>query len=198
MANRRRKTDYSEFKPDPKPILWLKSLRLTHLQQMKLLKWSLYVAVIIGALVIQDVVMSRMHIMGATTELPVAVIFLITILEGTEVGSIFALIASVLYFYTGTAASAYAIGLICFPGIFACLLRQMYWHRSRASIILFAGIANMVYSIGMYAVGVFQGLTRWETLPLFALSGIYNVLIMIPLYPLIVKIGMIGGNTWKE
>ena len=112
MANRRRKTDYSEFKPDPKPILWLKSLRLTRLQQMKLLKWSLYVAVIIGALVIQDVVMSRMHIMGATTELPVAVIFLITILEGTEVGSIFALIASVLYFYTGTAASAYAIGLI--------------------------------------------------------------------------------------
>ena len=198
MANRRRKTDYSDFKPDPKPILWLKSLRLTHLQQLRLLKWVLYVAVIIGALVLQDVIMSRIHILGATTELPVAVILLIAIIEGTEVGSLFALIASVLYYYTGTPANAYCIGLICFPGILCCLLRQMYWHRSRASIILFAGIANMVYAIGIYVVGVYQGLTRWETLPLFALSGVYNVLAMIPIYPLIVKIGLIGGNTWKE
>ena len=179
-------------------MLWLKSLRLTQLQRLRLLKWALYVAVILGALVIQDVVMSRVHIMGATTELPVAVIMLITVIEGTEEGSLFALIASVLYFYTGSAPNAYAIALICFPGILACLLRQMYWHRSRASITLFAGIANMVYAIGMYVVGVSQGLTRWETLPLFVLSGAYNVLVMIPLYLLIVKIGLIGGNTWKE
>ncbi len=197
MANKR-KFERSEFRPDPKPILWLKSLRLTRMQQLRLLKWVLYVATIIGALVLQDVIMSRIHIFGATTELPVAVILMITIIEGTEVGSLFALIASILYFYTGTAPNAYAIGLICFPGIIACLLRQMYWHRSKASIILFAGLAAMAYSLGMYVVGVSQGLTRWDTLPLFALSGLYNVLVMIPLYPLIVKIGLIGGNTWKE
>ena len=56
----------------------------------------------------------------------------------------------------------------------------------------------MAYAVGMYIVGVSQGLTRWETVPLFVLSGLYNVLVMIPLYPLIVKIGLIGGNTWKE
>ena len=197
MANKRR-IERSEFRPDPKPILWLKSLRLTRLQRLRLLKWVLYVATIVGALVIQDVIMSRVHILGATTELAVPVILLITVIEGTEVGSLFALIASVAYFYTGSAPNAISIGLICFPGIIACMLRQMFWHRSRASIILFAGLAAMVYSLGMYVVGVSQDLTRWDTLPLFTLSGAYNVLMMIPLYPLIVKIGLIGGNTWKE
>lgn len=197
MANKRR-IERSEFRPDPKPILWLKSLRLTKLQQLRLLKWVLYVITIVGALVIQDVIMSRVHILGATTELAIPVILLITVIEGTEVGSLFVLIASVLYFYTGSAPNAISIGLLCFPGIFACLLRQMFWHRSRASITLFAGLAAMVYALGMYVAGVAQGLTRWDTLPLFALSGIYNVLAMIPLYPLIFKIGQIGGNTWKE
>lgn len=197
MANKRR-IERSEFRPDPKPILWLKSLRLTKLQQLRLLKWVLYVITIVGALVIQDVIMSRVHLLGATTELAIPVILLITVIEGTEVGSLFVLIASVLYFYTGSAPNAISIGLLCFPGIFACLLRQMFWHRSRASITLFAGLAAMVYALGMYVAGVAQGLTRWDTLPLFALSGAYNVLAMIPLYPLIFKIGQIGGNTWKE
>ncbi len=194
----KRKRIRQEFRPDSTRGLWLKTLRLTQLQKQRLAKWSLYVAVILLALVIQDVVMSRVRFLGATTDLTVCVILLITVIEGTEVGSLFALIASVLYYYTGTAPNAYSIGLICFPGIFMCLLRQMYFHRTRSSITLFAGLAMMMYTVGMYIVGVAQGLTRWETLPVFLLNGLYSVLIMIPLYPLICKIGLIGGNTWKE
>ena len=32
----------------------------------------------------------------------------------------------------------------------------------------------------------------------FVMTGIYSCLLMIPLYPVIYKIGLIGGNTWKE
>lgn len=197
MAKKRRKK-YSEFKPDAKSATLFKTLRLTGQQRLRLLKWGLYVLTIVLALVVQDVIMSRVSIFGATTELTVCVILLITVMEGTEVGSLFVLIASTLYFFTGTAPGAYSIGLLTFLGVAADLFRQMYWNRSRSSIVLCAGLAQMGYELGLYAVGLFMGLTRWDRLGVFALTGVFNLLAMIPLYPLIYKIGLIGGNTWKE
>lgn len=194
----RMKRTRSEFKPDATHQTVLKTLRLTRLQRLRLLKWVCYVLLLILAVVMQDVVLSRVRVFGATVELVVSLILLITVAEGTEVGSVFVLIASVLYFYTGTAPGAYTIGFLCFGGIFACLLRQMYLNRSRGAIVLCAGAAAILYEIALFAMGIFQGLTRWEKLPTFLLSGVYNLLIMIPLYPLICKIGTIGGNTWKE
>lgn len=197
MAKKRRKK-YSEFKPDAKSATLFKTLRLTVQQRLRLLKWGLYALTIVLALVVQDVIMSRVSIFGATTELAVCVILLITVIEGTETGSLFVLIASTLYFFTGTAPGAYSIGLLTFLGVAADLFRQMYWNRSRSSIVLCAGLAQMGYELGLYAVGLFMGLTRWERIGVFALTGVFNLIVMIPLYPLIYKIGLIGGNTWKE
>lgn len=176
----------------------MKTLHLTQLQRQRLLKWGLYILTIVVALVIQDVIMSRIRIFGATTDLAVSVILLITVIEGTEVGSLFVLFASTAYYFTGTAPGPYCVCLITFPGIAAVLLRQMYWNRSRSSIVLCAGLAQMVYEMGLYAVGLFLGLTRWDRWEVFALCGVIDILVMIPIYPLIYKIGMIGGNTWKE
>ena len=50
---RRRRVKY-EFKPDVLRIPLLKKFHLTKLQQKKLLKWSLYAAVCILLLAIQD------------------------------------------------------------------------------------------------------------------------------------------------
>ena len=33
---------------------------------------------------------------------------------------------------------------------------------------------------------------------LFVLTAAFSCLVLIPLYSLIYKIGLIGGNTWKE
>lgn len=198
MASRRRRTNRSEFKPDPRPSTLRKTLRLTRQQRLRVLRWGLYVLTIVLALVVQDVVMSRVRIFGATTDLPVCVILLITVLEGTEVGSVFVLIASVGYYYSGTAPSAYAIGLLTFLGIAAVMFRQMYWNRSRGAIVLCAGLANLLYELGLFAAGLLQGLTHWGRWSAFVLCGVYSALLMIPLYPLLCKIGQIGGNTWKE
>lgn len=197
MAKKRRKK-YSEFKPDAKRATLFKTLRLTIQQRQRLLKWGLYCLTIVLAVVVQDVIMSRVSFFGATTELAVCVILLITVIEGTEVGSIFVLIASTLYYFTGTAPGAYSIGLLTFLGVAVDLFRQMYWNRSRSSIVLCAGLAQMGYELGLYAVGLFLGLTRWDRVGVFALTGAINIIVMIPLYSLIYKIGLIGGNTWKE
>jgi uncharacterized integral membrane protein len=194
---RKRKYD-PDFKPDAKVSTWVKTSRLTLLQQQRLLKWLLYIGVIILALVTQDVVMSQLNLLGGTTDLPVAVILLITVLEGTEVGSLFVLIASVLYYFSGSAPGAYCIALISLLGIAAVMFRQLYWHRSQGSIVLCAGIALMCYELSLFGVGLFSELTLWSHFGNFVLTGLYSCATLPAFYPLIYKIGLIGGNTWKE
>ena len=126
MAKKRRNRS-SEFKPDPKAATWVKTFRLTALQRLRLTKWLLYVLTIVGCLVVQDVIMSRIRLFGATTDLAVCAIILITILEGTEVGTVFVLIASTCYYFsgsapgscTGTAAGARSC---CFPASPLCCM----------------------------------------------------------------------------
>lgn len=198
MAIFKRRKQSSEFKPDPKTATWLKTARLTTLQRLRLTKWALYALTIILCLVVQDVIMSRFRLFGGTTDLAVSAILLITVIEGTEVGTLFVLIASTLYYFSGSAPSAFCVGLMTFLGTAAVLLRQMFLHRSRGSIVLCTGIAMMLYELGLFVVGVMSGLTLWNRLPNFLFTGLYSVLTLIPLYSLIYKIGLIGGNTWKE
>lgn len=188
----------AEFKPDAEESNLLKMLHLTQAQRDVYLKWGLYIAIIVVLTMIQDVIMSKVTIFGATTDLAVCAILLITVIEGVDVGSIFVLIASCLYYFSGSSPGPASVGLLSFLGIGACLFRQMYWHRNQGSIVLCAGLALMLYELGTFAVGVFSELTRWDRLPFFAITGALSVALMIPLYALINRIGQIGGNTWKE
>ena len=194
---RKRRKDL-DFKPDVQKATWAKTTRLTKLQQLRLIRWMLYILTVMGCLVVQDVIMSQFSIFGATTDLPACAILLITVMEGTEIGSIFVLIASVLYYFSGNAPTAWCIGLMTCFGIGTTLFRQMFWHRSKGSIILCSAIAVILYELGLFVVGIITELTHWGRLPLFALTALLSSLVLIPLYSLIYKIGLIGGNTWKE
>ena len=198
LFKKRKEKDFAEFKPDAKVATWGKTLRMTRLQQLQLAKWGLYILTIVLALVLQDVIMSQISILGATTDLAVSVIFLITVIEGTEVGSLFVLIASTLYYFSGTAPGAYCIALMTVLGIGATLFRQMYWHRSKGSVVLCAAIAVTGYEMGLFVVGLFSQLTRFGRIGSFLMTAVFSSLLLIPLHSLIYKIGMIGGNTWKE
>ena len=197
MAKKRRKRNV-EFKPDPQTATWVKTFHLTVQQRLQLAKWALYILTIVLCLVVQDVIMSRIRLFGATTDLAVCAILLITVIEGTDTGSLFVLIASTLYYFSGSAPGAYVIALMSFLGVAAVLLRQLYWHRSKGSIVLCTGIALMLYEIGLFVVGIAIGLTLPSRLIYFILTGVYSCLALIPLYSVIYKIGLIGGNTWKE
>lgn len=198
MALKKRRKDSVDFKPDVQTSTWLKTAQMTRQQRLRLLKWALYVVTIVVSLVVQDVIMSQLNILGGTTDLPVVVILLITVIEGTEVGSLFVLIASTLYYFSGTAPGAYCIGLLSGLGIAAVMFRQLYWHRSKGSIVLCAGVAVMLYELGLFVVGLMSELTIWKCMANFILTGTYSCATLPLYYPLIYKIGLIGGNTWKE
>lgn len=198
LFKKRRAAASMDFKPDANTATWLKTTRMTQQQRLRLIKWVLYVLTVVLCLVIQDVIMSQFSLLGATTDLPVCAILLITVLEGSEVGSLFVLIASTFYYFSGSAPTAWCIGLMTFLGVGATLFRQMYWHRSKGSVILCAAIALTGYELGLFVVGLMDNLTHFGRIGSFILTALYSCMLMIPLYSLIHKIGLIGGNTWKE
>ena len=187
-----------EFRQDTLGTGFLKKLYMTKQQRLRILRWLSYGLSCLAALLIQDNILSRLPIMGACIDLPAAVILLITVIEGTESGSIFVLLASTLYYFTGSAPGPYVVALMTVFGIGATLFRQAYWHRSRGAILLCACCALMLYEIGTFGGAIFMELTRWDRIGRFLLSGIYGCALMIPLYPLMHKFGSIGGHTWKE
>ena len=195
---RRKLSKQSEFKPDPRQNSLSGLFHVTQLQKQRMLKWTLYVLTGILLLTIQDVIMSRVSIFGATTDLPVVFILLITVIEGVDVGSLFVLFASTIYYFSGSAPGPYCIGLLCAVGIIATLLRQAYLRRTKASIVICAGIALTIYEMGLFVVGIGLGLTRWDQVFSFLITAGYSFGVMVLLYPLINKIGLIGGTTWKE
>ncbi len=187
-----------EFRQDSLGTGFLKKLYMTKQQRLRILRWGSYVLSCLVALLIQDDILSRLPIMGACIDLPAAVILLITVIEGTESGSIFVLLASTIYYFTGSAPGPYVVAFMTVLGIGATLFRQVFWHRSRGAILLCACIALMLYEIGTFGGAIFMGLTRWDRLGKFLLSGLYGCVLMVPLYPLMHKFGSIGGHTWKE
>ena len=188
----------NEFRPDGRRVSPFKPLRFTHLQWLQTLRWLGYIGICVLCLVIQDTMMSRVTIFGSTTDLAVAALLLITVIEGSEVGSVFILVGSTIYYFSGSAPGPYSVGLLTLLGMGASLVRQMLWHRSRGSIVLCAGAACMLYEFGLYLAGLFLGLTSWYRLPRFLVTGGLTLLCMVPLYYFIYRIGQIGGYTWKE
>lgn len=192
------KRNQSEFRPDKTPISLPKVFFWTQVQKARAAKWGLYILTMILTLTVQDVILGRTRLLGATTDLPAMLILLITVMEGVDVGSLFVLISSVLYYCSGTASSPYCVILLSAIGIAASLLRQAWLRRSKASIVFSAGVGLMLYELALFVVGLAQGLTHFSRLIAFVLTGLYSWALMLPMYDLINKIGQIGGNTWKE
>jgi hypothetical protein len=186
-----------DFRPDSKSDL-LKSLHMTRLQRLNILKWLLYAVLGIFLLVVQDVIMSRVRIFGAPTDLPAAVILLITVLVGSNHGSVFVLVASLFYWFSGSAPGPYCIGLLTFLGILAAVFRQLWWRRGLRSTVLCAGCALLLYELAIFIIALVSGLAPWSRVGIFLLTALYSWVIMVPLYPLACKIGKIGGEPWKE
>lgn len=187
-----------EFRPDSETTAFIKLLHVTPQQRLTLIRWTLYVLMVILAITLQDVIFSRITLMHACLDLPATVILLLTILEGSEVGSLFVLLASIFYYFSGSAPGAYSVGFLSIFGTVASLLRQTYWHRSSGSIVLCTGIAILMYEIGLFGAGLFLELTSFRYFMRFIMTALYSAVMVIPLYPLCYRIGLIGGNTWKE
>jgi hypothetical protein len=199
MAKRRRRKQLAyEFKPDPKGTNYLKRLYMTRLQRLTILKWATFAMTGILMLVIQDVIMSQVRFSGATTDLPIAFILLVGIYEGLENGSVFTLVSSLFYWFSGSAPTPICVAVLCILVILIGLFRQLYWHRSFGSIAMCVSIAIMLYEMILFVIGLMSGLTILPRASVFALTGGITCITMLPMYPLVRLISKIGGVSWKE
>lgn len=193
-----RKRKVYEFKPDRQGTSFFKRLYMTRLQRRQILKWFSLAALCVLLLTVQDVMMSQIRISGATTDLAVCAIFLIGLYEGTENGSLFALIASIVYLFSGSSPGAQCIALISCTTVGLNLLRQIYWRRSSGSILLCTCTAITIYEMLNFLFGIFVGSTIWDRFGVFVLVSVFTCITALPLYPLVKLISKIGGDTWKE
>lgn len=187
-----------DFRPDKPTTSFFSHLILTKNQQKNLLKWVFYTLLLIFLSVAQDVLLSQVRLFGATTELVPCAIFLICILEGTHTGSVFALIASLLYLFSGTAPGPYSMVAITFYSIGACIFRQAYLQESFSSACLCTAMAMILYVLTNFLFGLFLGLTPLSRVFGFLLTAVLTLLTVPVLYPVLKAIGAFGGYQWKE
>lgn len=187
-----------EFQPDKPRSSWLSKLYLTKLQRKNLLKWFLYGMILLVLSLLQDVVLCRFRLFGATTELVPVGILLICVMEGAQKGSVFALVASALYVFSGTAAGPHAMVGITIMAIVVCIFRQAYLQKTFFALLLCVAFAMVVYEALIFLVAIFLGNTfpdRWIG---FAFTTGLSLIAVPILYPLVAFVSSIGGETWKE
>lgn len=187
-----------EFRPDKPKFSLLTYLILSPNQRRKALKWGLYTAFLVFLSVLQDVALSRVRILGATTELIPCAIFLICIMEGVEQGSVFALISSLLYLFSGTAPGVYSMVAIVFCAIGACVVRQAYLQERFSSAMISTSLAMVCYVLTNFIFGLFLGLTIWSRFHGFLITAVLSLLAVPAFYPIFKAIGKIGGQLWKD
>ena len=187
-----------DFRPDKPSTSILNHLILTKNQQKNLLKWVFYTLTLLLLSVAQDVLLSQARLFGATTELVPCGIFLICILEGTQTGSVFALVASLLYLFSGTAPGPYSMVAITFYSVGVSIFRQAYLQESFSSAYLCTAIAMILYVLTNFLFGLFLGLTPLVRIFGFLLTAVLTLLTVPVLYPVLKAIGAFGGYQWKE
>lgn len=186
------------FKPDKLKQNLVSKLYLTKLQRRVILKWSLYGFLLLVLSVLQDVILCRFRVAGATTELIPCGIFLICIVEGSESGSIFTLAAASMYLFSGSAPGVYSLIFITFLAIGVTILRQAYFQKGFAAAFLCCAMAMIVYELLVFAIGLFLGLTVFARILGFAVTAGLSLISIPILYPIVLAIASIGGQTWKE
>jgi hypothetical protein len=187
-----------EFRPDKPLVSWVSKLHLTKLQRGALLKWSMYALLLLALSILQDVVLCRFRLFNATSELLPCAIVLITVMEGSHAGSLFALISSCLYVFSGSAPGAYSLILITFLAIFVCIFRQGFLQKGFAAAMLCTVFAVVVYEAATFVIGLVLGLTFPERWFGFAVTAGFSTLAAPILYPIVLSISAIGGESWKE
>lgn len=186
------------FRPDKVGTTILHKLYISPSQRKTILKWSLYSLMLVLISVIQDVMLSNVRVLGATTELVPCGIFLICILEGAEGGSVFTLLAAWIYLYTGTPAGPYCIVFITMLGIGMSIFRQTYLQRGFGSAVLGVSICMILYEMAVFGIGLFLGETYPYRVLGFLVTALGSVLAVPVLYPVFLRIQAIGGEIWRE
>ena len=187
-----------EFRPDKTGQSFLDKFHLTQYQRKSLLKWLLYALVLLALSVFQDVILSNVRFMGATTDLVPCGIVLICLMEGAESGCVFVLVASLLYLFSGSAPGFYTVPILTALASGVTIFQQSYLHKTFSTLLLCTTVAMFIYELSVFTIGLVVGLTLPDRLTAFCLTAGMSLLAVPVLYPFVRAIGKIGGETWKD
>ncbi len=187
-----------EFRPDRTQTTIFSRFFLTRKQRSALLKWGLYGALLLGASLLQDTLLCQVHILGATTELVPVVIFLVSILEGAQTGSLFCLAGGCFYLFSGVAPGYFAMPILTILPLVITMFRQGYLRRGFGTTMVCLAVGMLVYEMLTFSIVWLSGdapFARWIA---FWLKGWLSLAVAPVLYPIAAAIEKIGGETWKE
>ena len=187
-----------EFRPDKVKTDILGKIYLTPQQRKKVLQWLLYGLLVLAASVLQDVVLCRMDFFGATTDLVPCAIILVCVQIGADRGAIFALVAAMLYKFSGSAPGYYSMALIPVLALMTAMLRQSYFRRSFGSVALCVTAAVVLYEMLVFLCGlIFVNTVPFRAIR-FLLTGLLSALAIPVVYPITNAIEKIGEKSWKD
>ena len=187
-----------EFRPDRVGSGFLNKLYLTQRQRRTLLMWLLYTLTLVALSLVQDVILCRVSIHGATTDLVSAGILLLCLMLPTDTCAVFAVAASAIFYFSGSAAGPYSILFLTGIGILLNIFRCSYLRKSFGSTFLCAAAALFLYELLIFVTGLFLGHTTAARWLAFCITGGLSVAVVPLLYPIFLSIGNIGGESWKE
>lgn len=187
-----------DFRPDNLRSTILSKLYLTPKQRKSILRWLLLCLLPLAASVLQDVILCRLQLFGATTDLVPCAIILICVILGTDSSCLFVLLAALAYQFSGTSPGYYVVPLITVLAILLSMFRESFLRKSFSSVMLSAGTAVALYEMLLFVVGFVFGNTRADRWSVFLVTAVLSLITLPILYPMVKTIAKIGGETWKE
>lgn len=187
-----------EFRPDREGTGQLNKLWPTPKQQLRALQWLLYGLVCLVGLLLQDVLLYRVNIWGGCTDLVPCLVLMVAVMQGAESGSVFALMLSVLYYFSGSSAGFYVIPLLTAVAVFVSIFRQAFLRQGFFTLLLCSAMGMVLYELILFGVSLFLKLTVGSRMGTALMTAPLSLLAVPVLYPVLRAIGKMGGETWKE
>ncbi len=188
----------NEFKPDRTGTSLLSRLYPTQRQRQGFLRWALYGGVLLGLSLLQDVLLCRLSLFGATTDLIPCAIILLGLMLPTETSAVFLLVSSLIYYFSGMSIGPLTLVFLSVPTVTANVFRLGYLKNNFLSFWICGAAAMLVYELLAFFSGWYARYTTFARLPVALWTALLSILVMPLLYPLFRAIGKIGGDTWID
>jgi hypothetical protein len=188
----------NEFRPDREGTGQLNKLWPTPRQQLRALRWLLFSALCLVGLLAQDVLLYRVNVWGGCTDVVPCLILMVVVLQGAESGSVFALIMSVLYFFSGSSPGFHVIPLLTVVAVFVVIFRQAFLRQGFFTLLLCVAMGMTLYELGMFGVSLFLKLTVGSRVWAALATALVSMAVVPAFYPVLRAIGKLGGEAWKE
>ncbi len=185
---------------EEKSLAQLKKLRITKKQWKTILKWTLYACALVATLVLQGVILSRLPVLGAKVNLVPYFVGCVCIIEGADSGSLFALLASLVWALSGGDLGFVSILVLTCGSMGVGLLMQKLLRRQLLSCILCCFALSLCHESAIFLLRLFlRTVTPWQYLRL----ALPSILLGIPSCPVFYYLfraihRVEGESKWNE